>query len=93
MFLDDQVYNLYIRYLGKEQIKTRYGTFNTIKIRPLLIEGTIFKGGEKMTVWVSDDANHVPVRVDSPILVGSIKVDLIGYENLRNAFTGFLKKR
>lgn len=93
MFLDDQVYNLYIRYLGKEKITTRYGTFNTIKISPLLIEGTIFKGGEKMTVWVSDDDNHVPVRVDSPILVGSVKVDLIGYEKLRNPFTGFLKKR
>ncbi|HRO42038.1 MAG TPA: DUF3108 domain-containing protein [Flavipsychrobacter sp.] len=93
MFLDDNVYQLYIRYLGKERITTRYGTFNAIKIRPLLIEGTIFKGGEKMTVWVSDDNNHVPVRVDSPILVGSIKVDLIGHEKLRHAFTSFLKAR
>jgi len=93
MFLDDQVYQLYIRYLGKEKIKTRYGTFNTIKIRPLLIEGTIFKGGEKMTVWVSDDNNHVPVRVESPILVGSIKVDLIGYEKLRHPFISLLKLR
>ena len=25
MFLDDQVYNLYIRYVGKERIKTKYG--------------------------------------------------------------------
>jgi hypothetical protein len=91
MFLDDQVYNLYIRYLGKEKITTRYGTFNTIKIKPLLIEGTIFKGGEKMTIWVSDDPNHIPVRVDSPILVGSVKVDLIGYENLRHPFTALLK--
>lgn len=93
MFLDDQVYHLYIRYLGKEKITTRYGTFNTIKIRPLLIEGTIFKGGEKMTVWVSDDDNHVPVRVDSPILVGSIKVDLIGYEYLRNPFAALIRKK
>lgn len=92
MFLDDQVYNLYIKYMGKEQVTTKYGTFNAIKISPLLIEGTIFKGGEKMMVWVSDDANHVPVRIDSPILVGSIKVDLVGYENLRNAFTGLVSK-
>jgi hypothetical protein len=90
MFLDNEVYNLYIRYLGKEKIKTRYGTFNTIKISPLLIEGTIFKGGEKMTVWVSDDNNHVPVRVDSPILVGSIKVDLVEYKNLRNPFKALI---
>jgi hypothetical protein len=92
MFLDDEVFELYIRYMGKERITTRYGTFNTIKISPLLIKGTIFKGGEKMMVWVSDDNNHLPVRIDSPILVGSIKVDLLGYANLRNPTTGLIKK-
>ena len=93
MFLDDKVYNLYIRYMGKERIETRYGTFNTIKISPLLIEGSIFKGGEKMAIWVSDDANHIPVRIDSPILVGSIKVDLMGYEKLRNPVTSLISKK
>ena len=92
MFLDDEVHNLFIRYLGKEKITTKYGTFNAIKISPLLINGTLFKGGEGMFVWVSDDKNHVPVRIESPIVVGSVKVDLIGYANLRNAFTGLVKK-
>lgn len=93
MFLDDKVYNLYIRYLGKERIETRYGTFNTIKISPLLIEGTIFKGGEKMAIWVTDDANHIPVRIDSPILVGSVKVDLMGFDKLRNPATALVSKK
>ncbi len=93
MFLDDKVYNLYIKYLGKERIKTKYGTFNTIKIKPLLISGTIFKDGDKMTVWITDDANHIPVRIDSPIIIGSIKVDLMGYSNLRNPMTALVKKK
>jgi len=92
MFLDDKVHNLFIRYLGKERIRTKYGTFNTIKFSPLLVEGTLFKGGEGMVVWVSDDANHVPVRIHSPIAVGSVKVDLIDYRNLRNAFTSLVAK-
>ena len=92
MFLDDKVYSLYIKYVGKEKVTTKMGTFNAIKIVPLLIEGTIFKGGEKMTVWVSDDENHLPLRVDSPILVGGIKVDLVGYDNLRNPFPGTASK-
>ena len=83
MFLDNEVYNLYIRYLGKEVVKTRYGKFNAIKFSPLLVKGTIFEGGEKMTVWVSDDANHIPLRIESPITVGSIKVDMMQYRNLR----------
>jgi hypothetical protein len=91
MFLDDKVYSLYIKYLGKEKVKTKLGTFNSIKIAPLLIEGTIFKGGEKMAVWVSDDANHLPLRVESPILVGSIKVDLVAYDSIRNDFSSAIK--
>jgi hypothetical protein len=93
MFLDDKVYSLYIRYLGKEKITTRYGTFNTVKIAPLLIEGTIFKGGEKMIVWVSDDNNHIPVRVSSPILIGSVKVDLVDFSNLRNPLSAMASKK
>ncbi len=87
MFLDDEVYHLYIRYLGKEKIKTRYGKFNAIKFKPLLIKGTIFEGGEKMNAWISDDPNHLLLRVESPIAVGSIKVDMMGYKNLRYPLT------
>jgi len=90
MFLDNEVYDLYIRYLGKEVIKTKYGKFRAIKFKPLLIKGTIFEGGEKMTVWVSDDKNHVPVRIESPISVGSVKIDMISYRNLRYPLTSLV---
>jgi Protein of unknown function (DUF3108) len=90
MFLDDEVYHLYIRYMGKEKIKTRYGKFNAIKFKPLLIKGTIFEGGEKMNAWVSDDPNHLLLRVESPIAVGSIKVDMMSYKNLRYPLTSLV---
>ena len=93
MFLDDEVYHLYIRYLGKEKIKTRYGKFNAIKIKPLLVKGTIFEGGEKMNAWLSDDANKLLLRVESPIAVGSIKVDMMGYKNLRYPLTSLSSVR
>ena len=90
LFLDNQVYNIYIRYLGKETIKTKYGKFRAIKFKPLLVEGTIFSGGEKMSVWVSDDANHIPLRIESPINVGSVKVDMMQYRNLRSPLTSLI---
>ncbi len=34
MFLDDEVYKIYIRYMGKEEVDTRYGTFRAIKFKP-----------------------------------------------------------
>jgi len=93
MFLDNQVYNLYIRYIGKEVVKTKYGKFHAIKFKPLLIKGTIFEGGEKMTVWVSDDANHIPLRVESPISVGSVKVDMMDFKNRRSPLSSLISLR
>ncbi len=92
MFLDDELYHIYIRYVGKETVTTHYGKFHAIVFKPLLIKGTIFEGGEKMKVWVSDDRNRIPLRINSPITVGSIKVDLVGYQNLRNPFSALIEK-
>ncbi|MDF2187362.1 DUF3108 domain-containing protein [Paraflavitalea sp. CAU 1676] len=93
LFLDKEVFEMYIRYLGKETVKTKYGKFRAIKFKPLLIKGTIFEGGEKMTVWVSDDKNHIPLRVESPISVGSVKVDMISYRNLRHTLSSLIDVR
>lgn len=92
MFLENEVHSLYIRYMGRERVATRYGEFNAIKFKPLLVEGTIFSGGEKMTVWVSDDANRLPLRIESQILIGSVKVDMMGYKNLRYPLEALKKK-
>ncbi len=93
MFLDDEVYHSYIKYMGKETVKTRYGKFRAIKFKPLLIKGTMFEGGEKMTAWISDDPNHLLLRVESPITVGSIKVDMFGYRNLRYPLSSLINFR
>ena len=93
MFLDNEVFDMYIRYLGTETIKTKFGKFNTIKFKPLLLKGTIFEGGEHMTVWVTDDDNHIPVRIESPIVVGKVKIDMMKYENLRHPLSSLIKRK
>lgn len=83
--LDGLVYPSYVRYLGTEVIHSDVlGDVRCIKFRPKLIAGSLFKGGEGMTVWVTDDKNRIPVYVETPILVGTIKVHLTKYSGLRN---------
>jgi len=53
----------------------------------------IFEGGEKMNVWVSDDMNRIPVRIESPISVGNIKVDMMGYRNLKYPLSSLINVR
>ena len=91
--LDGEVFPSYVRYIGKEIIKSELlGQVRCIKFRPKLIEGTLFKGGEEMIVWVTDDDNKMPVYVETPILVGTIKVNLINYHGLRNKLDCIIPK-
>lgn len=84
IFLDNESYDSYIRFLGVKTIKIKeLGTFRCIVFSPLLIEGTIFNAGEDMTVWVTDDKNRVPLLIETPILVGSIRARVNKIQGLR----------
>jgi hypothetical protein len=92
MLLDNEIYHLTVRYVGKELLKMKGGEkYNTIKFSIQLVEGTVFKAGEELIVWVTDDKNHIPVLVDAKILVGSVKALLQSTENLRNKSTAKVK--
>lgn len=83
-FIDNEIVPLNIRYDGKDVVKTRKGTFNTLKFKPMVQAGRVFKAKDEMTIWISDDANRIPVRVESAVIVGSIKMDLVDFDNLAN---------
>lgn len=81
-FLDDEIYILKIKYLGKETIKVRDGKFKCLKFVPVVQKGRIWKDEEDLNVWISDDKNKVPILAKTKILVGSIKMELTDYEGL-----------
>lgn len=83
-YLDGKIYHISLKVLGREEIKTEVGRFKAIKIRPQVIADRVFKDEESMTLWVSDDANLLPLRIQADLLVGSIKVDISKYSGVRN---------
>ncbi len=93
LIIDGKIYDLYIRYLGKEVIKTRNKKrYRCFKFKPLLVEGTLFSSGENMTVWVTDDQNKIPVLIEAKILVGSVKAILSATKGLKNAINAEVSK-
>ncbi|MCS6895294.1 MAG: DUF3108 domain-containing protein [Bacteroidia bacterium] len=83
VFLDDKVYQLGMKVLGRETIKTDLGTFRCIKITPIVVADRVFRGQEEMIMWVTDDENLIPVKITSPIIVGSVSATLKSYQNLK----------
>jgi hypothetical protein len=85
-YFDDGLFTLQIRYKGTETIKTNLGKINCLKFSPVVEPGRIFDTPDDVTIWISNDNNFIPVRIQFDLLVGSIKADLIKYENLKHNF-------
>lgn len=84
LIISNKVYDLYVRYKGIETIETRGGTeIECHKFSPMLIKGSMFRGGEDMTVWVSNDANRVPIMAEAKVIIGSVKGILSSYKGLK----------
>lgn len=87
MFLDEEVTKFRLKFIGREDIDTKFGVIPTMIFRPLVQSGRVFKEQEALTVWISDDDNKIPIRIQASLTVGSIKADLDGFKGLKNSFT------
>ena len=46
-------------------------------------EGRVFEDGEEMKIWISDDKNHLLLKVEAKIWAGTIKAVLVDYKELK----------
>jgi Protein of unknown function (DUF3108) len=84
VLLDEAIYPLKYRILSKEDKKIRdLGKWATLKLSPKLISGNMFKEGTEMKVWASNDANKVPLMIETPVSVGSVKIVLKTWKGLK----------
>lgn len=91
MFFDNETTKFKLKFIGREDITTKFGIVSTMIFRPLVQSGRIFKEEESLTIWISDDYNKIPVRIKASLLVGSLKADLEDYRGLKNPFKLKLK--
>lgn len=81
-FYKNKVYDLDVKYLGKETIEVPAGKFECIIVEPLVKEGGLFKHEGNIIVWLSDDEIKIPVKVRTKIVVGHVEAKLNKYEGL-----------
>lgn len=46
------------------------------------MSGRVFKDKEGVSLWVTNDSNHIPIAIQAQLVVGSIKADLVDYKNI-----------
>ncbi|WP_423738473.1 DUF3108 domain-containing protein [Christiangramia lutea] len=87
MFLDDENVDFKLVFLGREVIRTKFGKVATLKFRPYVLAGRVFKEKESLTFWISDDKNKIPVKIEADLAVGSLDADLEAYKGLKHQFS------
>lgn len=83
-FVDDEIWPLKIRYMGKDKIKVSGQKYRALKFHPVVQEGRLFKNEKDVTVWISDDENKIPLLAQGKVMVGSVKMELTKAKGLAN---------
>ncbi len=78
IFDSKKLWRVEVKVLRKERITVPAGTFDTVKIQPLMKSEGIFDAKGNIFIWLSDDERRIPVKVRSKITIGSMTVLLTG---------------
>ena len=89
-FLDDSVYHSQVIFKDRETVKTKLGKFKCLAFQPMVATGYAFDDPYPITIWITDDANRLPVLLESEQPVGRARVELISYSGLANPITSKL---
>lgn len=80
---ENKTYNFKIVYLGKEKLKTKFGKTNSFVISPVMPDNKLFSGRNPIKMWISDDENRIPLKIEAELLLGSLDLDIADHKNLK----------
>jgi len=86
MFFDQENYLFQLKFMGRENLNTKFGKVRCLKFRPVVQSGRVFREEESVTIWVSDDPNKIPIKLRADLRVGAIECDLENFKHLRHPF-------
>lgn len=86
MFFDEEITKFKLKYVGRQDITTKFGSVSTMMFKPLVQTGRVFKEKESVTLWISADDNKIPLRIKADLAVGSLKADIDEYKGLKYPF-------
>ncbi len=83
-FFEGEIIDMRMKYAGKDKIKTKFGIAKVFKLNPVLPNNDFFEDENSIRIWVSDDENKIPLKVEVDLKIGAISMDIKKYSGLRN---------
>lgn len=87
--IDDTIFHIYLTRMGQETVKggKGIGKVRCNRLHCSVVEGAVFEGDQEVKIWLSDDADQVPVAFWAPLRVGAMRGTLKSHKGLLHGFT------
>jgi hypothetical protein len=86
MFFDNENYDFKMKFLERDVVRTKFGKIKALKFKPYVQSGRVFEEEESLTIWISDDENKIPLKIQAKLAVGSLTADLDAFKGLSHSF-------
>ncbi len=84
---EDDFYDFKILYAGKEVLKTNLGRIKTYKLIPVMPDNQLFAGKNAITIWLSDDAHKIPLKIEANMVIGKAGCEITSFNRPENKKT------
>ncbi|MEP7196670.1 MAG: DUF3108 domain-containing protein [Saprospiraceae bacterium] len=91
MILDNEIYDLNIKYENQSNLDVKEsGSYRVLNYIVDVITGNVFRNNTSLKINVADDKNNLPLVIESPLSVGSVKAILKFSDKLKHPFSSKL---
>lgn len=90
-FFSEKPFTLRILYKGTETIRTKFGKVKCYRFFPIVERGRVFREDDDLSIWITADANKIPIKIKFDIVIGSLVCELDSFGGLSNTFEVIVK--
>ena len=77
--------NMYIRLLGRSSIKVNNGkSYEAMELSLMILDKAFVDQEEAMRVWITDDENKLPLKINSKLKIGEMQVVLKDFSGIKH---------
>jgi len=83
-YFNDKIFTFTLVYKGITRLKTKLGYVDCKRFVPIVETGRLFKKSDAVSIWITNDNNRIPVKVQMKMFFGSVNCDLIEHAGVAN---------
>jgi len=76
----DELFLMYLEYLGIETIDTKIGRKECYVVSPKVPTGKLLKGSDGLRIYITKDKNRLPIYAEFDLMLGTLKCELESYK-------------